>query len=86
MIRPPPEMLAGHDNLLPAFNLGPDLDEWFTCHEVASNHIVRYLQAYIWANDHSNFVRLLGRGPAKLVQRDAEYLYSLFCRWFMDPQ
>ncbi|OSC96163.1 hypothetical protein PYCCODRAFT_1472848 [Trametes coccinea BRFM310] len=88
LVRPPPEMLTGPDNQLPALDLGPDVDGWLANRNVEPGDLLRYLQAFLWAPAISDFVRMVGRpGPAELRPVDAEYLWSLLSKWLDDgPQ
>ncbi|OSC98386.1 hypothetical protein PYCCODRAFT_1471156, partial [Trametes coccinea BRFM310] len=85
IIRPPPEMRAERDAGLPPLYLGPDVDRWLANRNLESGDILRYLQAFLWAPDVSDFVRMVGRpGPAELRAVDAEYLWTLLSNWLPD--
>ncbi|KAL1938277.1 hypothetical protein VTO73DRAFT_11728 [Trametes versicolor] len=88
LIRPPAEMmLAEPGHLMPAFNMGPDVDRWLSNRHLSAADHLHFLQAFLWAPHVSDFVRLVGRpGNAELRRADGEYLYELLQEWFGDPQ
>ncbi|OJT13820.1 hypothetical protein TRAPUB_9633 [Trametes pubescens] len=85
LVRPPTEMLAGPDALLPPLNLGPEADRWFVAHNMDGGSILRYLQVFLYVDHVSDFTRLVGQpGQGQLSTADAQYLWELLLARFED--